>query len=301
MQCVPQQPQLLLGDPGGRSVNSELHVPAAWAMVPYVEARSGTSTNYMRTKEDPQARADLAGHAGSINNSWDVLSVNGGADDGSYTFANALESYYVTAQLIANLRFGAPLPPWQATHTTTPGCPVTDSVYSTAKRLAVQHPLAAAGNLGQNPGIAATVQWTVDDLISYDPALQVVVMGYPFVPATQACANDYHPKSGAVTRGSCSATSMLDAPLLGGVGPDGMQYDGIQSPDGPSDSSRILPLDLRPIDGTCDGPSGVIASNSTDIQEIRLYGFPHPTALGQSKIGTAAASAYLGFVDTPKP
>ena len=51
-------------------------------MVPYVEARSGTSTNYMRTKEDPQARADLAGHAGSINNSWDVLSVNGGADDG---------------------------------------------------------------------------------------------------------------------------------------------------------------------------------------------------------------------------
>ena len=282
-------------------VNSELHVPAAWAMVPYVEAKSGTSTNYMRTKGDPQARVDLAGHVGSINNSWDVLSVNGGADDGSYTFINALESYYTTAQLTANLRFGSPLPPWQATHSTTPGCPDTNSVYSTAKRLAVQHPLTAAVNLGRNPGIAANVQWVVDDLISYDPALRVVVMGYPFVPTTPSCGNDYQPRHGSVFRGACSATDMLDVPLLGGTGPDGVQYDGIRSPDGAGDSSRIIPLDLRPSDGTCDGSGGTISSNSADIQETRLFGFPHPTALGQSKIGNAAASAYLGFVDTPAP
>ena len=145
------------------------------------------------------------------------------------------------------------------------------------------------------------MQWTVDDLISYDPALQVVVMGYPFVPATQACANDYHPKSGAVTRGSCSATSMLDAPLLGGVGPDGCQYDGIQSPDGPSDSSRILPLDLRPIDGTCDGPSGVIASNSTDIQEIRLYGFRIPLHWGSPRSEPLRPPPISASSEFPKP
>jgi hypothetical protein len=44
---------------------------------------------------------------------------------------------------------------------------------------------------------------------------------------------------------------------------------------------------------------GIIGSDSTDIQEVRLFGFPPPTSLGQSKIGAAAASAYFGFVDTP--
>jgi hypothetical protein len=44
---------------------------------------------------------------------------------------------------------------------------------------------------------------------------------------------------------------------------------------------------------------GIIGSDLTGIQEIRLFGYPHPTSLGQSKIGAAAAVAYLGFVDTP--
>ena len=152
MQCVPQQPQLLLGDPGGRSGQLGTSCASCLGNGAVRGSEIGHLHKLHEDQRGPASWADLAGHAGSINNSWDVLSVNGGADDGSYTFANALESYYVTAQLIANSRFGAPLPPWQATHTTTPGCPGTNSVYSTAKRLAVQHPLAAAGDLWTESG-----------------------------------------------------------------------------------------------------------------------------------------------------
>ena len=64
--------------------------------------------------------------------SWNVVSLTGGADDGPYTFVDALTKWYELGQL---RRQWSKIPPWVSAY---PVCPDSDSAYAAFNKPNVQ-------------------------------------------------------------------------------------------------------------------------------------------------------------------
>ena len=128
-----------------------------------------------------------------VSSSWNVVSVTGGANDGKYTFANALKEHYEKAmgdRGFMGTKLGAMSPePWKARW---PNCPNIEGIYQNAER--------------ELPGIRAALQGVLDRAHETSPGVRTVDVSYPYVlPIDHSCAQNH-----GSSRGATATIDLLD-------------------------------------------------------------------------------------------
>jgi Tol biopolymer transport system component len=204
------------------------------------EWASGTrQTAFMRAALYPRA------------DSWNVVSVTGGADDTTWT--QQMEEWYNdSAHFIST-----PPKPWMQ-ESSTSNCPDSDAVYT-----------GLTGNSGAlGDEITANLDGVAEVAARHSPGVRVLIVGYPDVmdssdsaDAKSYCYSDHG--SSPVWHGAHSTLLELNSNIAA-ITEANAQYVGVTSGFGST-----------PI-------------HSGYIQPTRYYGYPHATSSGQSVIADAA-------------
>jgi hypothetical protein len=133
-------------------VNAQANIPQAWSLTADILASSGASTTTIAGRQESQMRQDLAQRA----DSWNLVSVTGGADDAD--FSTTLARFY-------SRHWTSLLAPWSVDK---PGdCPDTQSVYANAQ--------AAEATIRKN------LSSIVAQAVAASPSIQILNLGYPYV------------------------------------------------------------------------------------------------------------------------
>ena len=156
-------------------VNQNLDVPTEWHMGWQDVGVSGMQAENLAkgSKQNPSEVTLMQQFLTQYPGSWNVVSLTGGADDGPYTFVDALTKWYA-------LGLGAlwsKTPPWVSAY---PVCPDSNSAYAAFTKPNVQ---AAILNGLQN--VVKTAQLT-------SHGTRIVDVNYPdILPAGNSCAVDH--------------------------------------------------------------------------------------------------------------
>ena len=190
-------------------LNAKFSVPSEWQMTLDMEATSGATTAMILNNQDPHMVSQLlVFHQGS----WNVVSLNGGADD--TLFATDLKLWYSTTAPFSHLE------PWDV-HSKHK-CVNTQDVWLNLQR--------------QASSIIVNLDQVVSDARQADPNVRIATVDYPYVMnADNVCEGDYTIFSIGVPvfhHGAASVINFLDA-LYG-------QITG----------SQIALVDLRSVFGT---------------------------------------------------
>jgi Glycine rich protein len=261
--CIDQTPRCGVpgsgNDPGFAwetratgQVNSALKVPDSWHMIWNVPARSGAATSSFEANQVGSMENALGQHAGS----WNVVSVSGGADDGKYTFATAVQDWYELAIASGNIRTGV----WLASSTNI-GCPDENDVYRTAR--------------SQRSDIGRNLASVLAQAAQKSPGTRLLDLYYPYIlKSGDGCAKG----SLGVKHGATATINMLDA-----------AHDDVPKVLKEMDASAgpVIQLDLR-------DPATIFGSAKNPLslmQRIAYFGYPHPTATGQQDIADMAVAA----------
>jgi hypothetical protein len=217
-----------------------------------VEARSGVSAASFRTGQIPGMKVSLLAHPGS----WNVVSVSGGADDGKFTFDDAIQNWYEIALLSGQLRRGV----WTA-NASSPGCPDTDDLYATAR--------------AQRTNVRDSLAAVLIQAVKTSPGVRLLDLYYPYVlPHSAFCAGD-HSILGE-SHGTTAVVNMLDS-----------AHDGVPAEvhSAVPSAGPVYQLDLR-------DPSESFGAHTDPrdlLQETAYFGYPHPSATGQFLIAGMAS------------
>jgi hypothetical protein len=160
-------------------------------MMVHVVGRSGHASSEYAT--DGQRAAMLNDLHDHHLGSWNVVSITGGADDGKYTFADAIEDWYKAAIAHGELYRGV----WTA-DATAPGCPNSEGIYKTA--------------LKERPNITENLRGILNDAMKESPGTRAVDVYYPYaLPRSAYCAKDHFPHQHGTTAAANMLASAHDA------------------------------------------------------------------------------------------
>jgi len=237
-------------------INSAFNVPADWQMTTDVTAQSGAATTAFAAGQVPRMTGDLKARSSS----WNVVSVSGGADDGSFVFYNAIKAWYTYAILGGYVHQGV----WAASAFRGPGCPDTQRVYATAR--------------AQRSGITKDLASVLAQAAQVSPAARLIDLYYPYVlPQADSCAEN----SILGGHGATAVVNMLDS-----------AHDQVPATVSQQDpeAGPVIQLDLRDPASLFGSPADPRAL----LQLTAYYGYPHPTSAGQSDIAIMAVGALTG-------
>jgi hypothetical protein len=154
---------------------------------------------------------------------------------------------------------------WYALHTSPPwnltsagDCPDTNTMYNNL----------TTGSPTGNATITANLQGIVDVAVAASPSVRVLSVGYSeILDSGNVCQGD---RDGGSTKGAGSVVTQLND-----------DHSGLSG-------ANVKYVDLVDALGTTPVSDG-------DIQETRIYGYPHPDSSGQILIGEAAYSDLAGY------
>ena len=252
--------------------NNAQHVPSAWSLIRDDVAMSGmASSQYGHNDTTPgtddwatgdNQAAQLRGALYPRYDSWNVVSMTGGADDVSNpSWASKFEDWYSNH---LSITVGQSVAPWDvATSNPSADCPDSNTLYGELT--------ANSGALSDD--IQANLQGVADLSARLAPGSRVLNVGYPYIADyddSASASNDCSFDSGS-WKGSRSVIDKLNDAHEAVTG-DNTQY-----------------LDLTKDSGLGKDP---VANGY--LQLTRFYGYPHASADGQSRIAVVADSALNG-------
>jgi hypothetical protein len=230
-------------------VNQRSGVPGLWAMSPDLLAMSGATTSDVVRVQLPTALSVLSNQ----RNSWDVVSLTGGADD--LDFAGELLDWYSPRYIAGLVNDSWPATPWnvgpQSIATVSTECPNTNVIYGRSATDASE--------------IEANIQTIFRDTSQIDAGVRQLDVLYPYVlETTNACALNYSSRLLGHWYGATSTVNAIDALHT------------------KARVAGVIDIDPRTASGFGTSPLG-------DLQLTRYWGYPHPNQSGQLRLASLAA------------
>ncbi len=252
------------------SFNSNLHIPTAWKITPDVIAISGKPTTEFGASGASPGSTAWAGQnqAGQLSvalygryNSWNIMSMTGGANDktdGQKNFKDILADWYATLP-------GINLTPWGVPVGQQNNCPDTEALWQNLQTASL------------NGVITANLQGLVTVAKNASPGVRVLNVGYPYSVDTGT----------QLTGNPCYADWFDGASTHHGVK---SVVDALNA-----DHTAVTGTNVKYVSTTTAfGSTRVDQPTNGYIQLTRFYGYPHPTAAGQTVIATTAATLATG-------
>lgn len=250
------------------SYNSSTHAPTVWQPTLGFLALSGAATSEFGNGSFTPGTSSWAtrGQSGQMSvslytryDSWNVVSMTGGADDTNWT--GQLANWYLSHWNTPSTK------PWSVT-TGISDCPDANEVYNYLTVSGFVIPGVTIDSL-----IQANLQGMVTVAANASPGVRVLNVGYPYT--TDSTGNSCYADSGS-TKGVHSVIADLN-----------------------SDHTFVSGANVKYVDLTASTAFGNSPVTNGYISLNRLYGYPHPTVgagstTGQSKIASAAITVLTG-------